>query len=138
MTANAGANVVQGLIISETTGINFGDISESGAGTVIMSQLGGRSVTGGADVLSGGTTPSQGIYTISGEAGKAYTLTLPVTVTVGEAGGDTMDITAFNSDASNSAVAAGETVNIGATIGISAGQATGTYSATYPLTVNYN
>ena len=141
VTATATANVVQGLTITQDNGgINFGDVSESGAGTVVIDTSGGRSTSGGADVLLGGSE-SQGIYTITGETGKAYTITynLGADVTITDpVSSDTMIVNGFTDDASGTASAAGETVNVGATLNIGAGQTPGTYSGTYPMTVEYN
>ncbi|MBT8440269.1 MAG: DUF4402 domain-containing protein [Gammaproteobacteria bacterium] len=142
VTANASATVVQGLTISEDNGgMNFGDVSESGAGTVVLTPAGARSTTGGADVLAGGGEQA-GQYTITGADGKAYTLTLPtvpvvITETVGSVATMTVD-TFQQTGSTGTAAAAGETMNVGATLNISAGQLVGTYTGSYAITVNYD
>ena len=143
ITANTSARVIQGLTIAEDNGgLNFGDVSESGAGTVVMTPGGARSATAGADILAGGGEQA-GQYTITGADGKAYTLTLPgplgivITETLG--GVATMTVTNFQQTGSTgTASAAGETMNVGATLNIGAGQLVGTYQGTYSITVNYN
>jgi hypothetical protein len=142
VTANASATVIQGLTISEDNGgMNFGDVSESGVGTVVLSPAGARSTTGGADILTGGGEQA-GQYTITGADGKAYTLslpTLPVTITETVGGVATMTVDNFQqTGSSGTAVSAGETMNVGARLNIGAGQTLGTYQGTYPITVNYN
>lgn len=142
VTANASARVIQGLTIAEDNGgLNFGDVSESGAGTVVMTPGGARSATAGADILAGGGEQA-GQYTITGADGKAYTLTLPtLPVTITETVGSTATMTVTNfqqTGSTGTASAAGETMNVGATLNIGAGQLVGTYQGTYPITVNYN
>ncbi len=142
VTANASATVVQGLtIVEDNGGLNFGDVSESGTGTVVLATTGARSTTGGADILTGGSEQA-GQYTITGADGKAYTLSLPtaaVTITETVGATATMTVTSFQqTGSSGTASAAGETMNVGATLNIGAGQLVGTYQGTYPITVNYN
>ena len=140
--ATASARVIQGLTISEDNGgLNFGDVSESGAGTVVMTPGGARSATAGADILTGGGE-QPGQYTITGADGKAYTLTLPtlpVTITETVGATATMTVTNFQQTGSTgTASAAGETMNVGATLNIGNNQTLGTYQGTYPITVNYD
>ena len=139
VTANAAANVVEGLIISENNGgMDFGDVSEAGLGTVILDTGGGRTATGGADVLVGGGEQA-GQYRITGEDGKAYTITFGA-ATISEGGGDTMTVDTFvhTADGTAAAAPAGELFDLGATLHIGAGQTPGGYSGTYTITVEYN
>ena len=138
VTATATANVVQGLTITEDNGgINFGDVSEAGAGTVVIDTAGARTTTGGADILAGGGEQA-GLYTITGEDGKAYTISFPGSATIQEIGGDTMSVDTWTHNADGTAAAAGEQFDLGATLNIGAGQTPGSYSGTYTITVNYN
>ena len=137
VTADADANVVQALLITQTSGMNFGDISESGGGTVTLNLDGTRTAGAGTDALVGGGNAA-GVYNISGGDTKAYTLSFPPTATVTEGGGATMTVDNFVHDADGTALSTGENFNLGADIGIASGQATGAYSGTYTITVEYN
>lgn len=137
VTANASANVISPLIITENTALNFGDVAVGlTGGDVILAPGGGRSVTGDAEAVVGGAN-SAGTFTITGQALKAYTLTLPPTVDI-SGGVGTMDVTTFSDTSSGAIPAAGtETFNVGATLTIGGAQAPGLYSSTYTVTVNY-
>lgn len=141
VSASASANVVQALTITQTNGMDFGDVSVSGAdGTVVLEILGGRTATGGADVLTGGGE-TLGSYTIIGEDTKAYTISYPASVLLTEDGGgpDTMTVDTFVDNADGTAAASpGEPFDLGATLRITNGQTPGGYSGSYTITVNYD
>ena len=138
VTANAAANVITPLSISETNGINFGDVSVgTTGGTVVLDTTGGRTVTGDAEAVSGGTVLS-GAYSVTGEGTKAYSITFPLTATI-SSGGNDMTVNGFNHDAGATPALSGgaDTFNVGATLNIGASQAPGNYTGTYTLTVDY-
>jgi hypothetical protein len=138
VTANAAANVITPLAISETNGINFGDVSVgTTGGTVVLDTAGNRTVTGDAEAVAGGTVLS-GTYSVTGEGTKAYSIAFPLTATI-SSGGNNMTVNGFNHDAgANPALTGGsDTFNVGATLNIGASQPAGTYTGTYTLTVDY-
>lgn len=138
VTADADANVVQALLITQTSGMNFGDISESGGGTITLNLDGTRTAGAGTDVLAGGAN-AQGVYNISGGDTKAYTLSYPVSAIVTGPGGATMTVNNFDDDADGTAATGlGEDFNLGADIVIAGGQTAGAYTGTYTITVEYN
>jgi hypothetical protein len=138
VSANASANVITPLSITETNGINFGDVSVGAAGgTVVLDTTGGRTVTGDAEAVAGGTVLS-GAYSVTGEGTKAYSITFPASATI-SSGANNMTVNGFNHDAGASPALTGgsDTFNVGATLNIGASQPAGTYSGTYTLTVDY-
>ena len=140
VTANATANVITPLSIAETTGgMNFGDVSVDAlvAGTVILDTTGARTVTAGAEAVTGGTVQS-GAYSVTGEGTKAYSITFPANATI-SSGLNSMTVDTFTHDAGGApALTAGsDTFNVGATLNIGAGQAPGNYTGSYTLTVDY-
>jgi hypothetical protein len=141
VTANASANVVQALVITENNGgIDFGDVSETGnGGTITYDTLTGtRNVTGDA-VAQPSDIGQLGLYTISGEELKTYVISYPTTaVTLNGPGTATMTVDNWNDTADGTAAAAGEQFSLGARLNISPGQASGAYSGSYTITVNYN
>lgn len=138
-TASASANVITPMTIAEDTALHFGDVGVGAAGgDVTMTPGGGRSVTAGdAEIIIGATqTPAQ--FTITGVAGKAYTLTYPPAAVDISGGTGTMDVDTFTDNSSGTIpLGNSETFNVGATLSIGANQPAGLYSSTYTLTVNY-
>jgi hypothetical protein len=149
-SAATSATVITPISILKTTDLSFGTlaVSPTVAGTLVLSTAGVRDVTGGG---GGVTLPavtgtvSAAEFTVSGLAGSIYTIGLPNSITLtGDVSG-TMTVNGFNS---NPTVAAGgviggggsQTVKVGATLNVSAGQAAGLYSnaAGLVVTVNYN
>jgi len=138
VTANASANVITPLAIAESTGMDFGDVSVgTGGGTVVLDTTGGRSVTGDAEAVTGGTQTA-GVYNVTGSGTKAYSITFPASATI-SSGGNNMTVDTFTHDAGATPALTGgaDTFNVGATLTISPSQAPGAYSGTYTLTVNY-
>lgn len=139
ISANTAANVIAPLTVAETNGgMNFGDVAVgTGGGTVVLDTGSGRSVTGDAEAVTGGTVQA-GAYQVNGSGNKAYSITLPGSTLITD-GTNNMTVNGFNHDAGGSpALSAGvDTFNVGATLNINGGQAANPYSGTYNLTVNY-
>ncbi len=89
------------------------------------------------DLLGG--VPSAASFDVTGEPAQTYFITLPSPATL-TSGGNTMTVDTFNHDAGVTPTLAGgsDTFNVGATLHVGATQASGTYSDTYSVTVNYN
>ncbi len=138
VTANASANVITPLSIAEGNGMDFGDVSVGTAGgTVTLEILGGRTATGDAEAVTGGTE-ALGVYNVTGSGTKAYSISFPASAVI-SSGGNTMTVNAFTHSAGPTPALSGgaATFNVGATLLIGPSQAPGAYSGTYSLTVNY-
>jgi len=139
ISANASANVIAPLTVTETNGgMNFGDVAVgTGGGTVVLDTTGGRSVTGDAEAVAGGTVQA-GAYDVTGSGTKAYSISLPASTTISD-GTNTMTVDGFTHDAgATPALTAGAgSFNVGATLNINGSQAANPYAGTYTLTVNY-
>ncbi len=142
--ASASATIMIPISIVHVADLAFGNVAvQAGtAGTVIMSTAGARS-TGGA---GGVTLPSvtgtfnAAAFTVNGDGASTYAITLPATVTI-NSGGNNMTVNAFTSNPSGTgALTLGtQSLLIGATLNVSAGQAPGTYTnASWDVIVNYN
>ena len=135
-TASASANVLTPMTITENAALHFGDVGVgTGGGDVVLVPTGGRSVNGDAEFFTTGTNAA-GQFTITGVAGKAYTLSFPGTVDI-SGGTGTMNVTTFTDNSTGTMPAATETFNVGATLTIGGSQPAGAYSNTYTVTVNY-
>ena len=140
-TDTATVKVVQALTITNaTTALNFGDIVVAAAGTVVVAPDG---ATGGGSIKPTGN-PAAAEFTVVGEDGKAYAVTVP-TVAISITGpGTPMTATNFHYDTGAGvdtdglAVSTGATLFVGATLNVGFPQTSGTYTGLYNVTVDYN
>lgn len=148
IAANASVSVtlVTPISISKTTDMNFGNVAVSAslAGTVVLPTSGPRTTggAGGVTLPANTGTVSAAAFTVSGQGNYTYTITLPSSVTITD-GTHNMTVNAFTSNpATTGTLSAGgsQTLLVGATLNVTAGQAAGTYTnATgVSVTVNYN
>lgn len=134
------------ISISKNTDMNFGTIAvSSGGGTVLLHVNGSRAPSAGVILPSFTGTVSAAQFTISGEPGYSYAITLPATDFIlyeSGTGPATMVVNAFTSTpfASGTLTGSTDTVLVGATLNAGASQAAGLYTnaAGFEVTVNYN
>jgi hypothetical protein len=110
-----------------------------------MTPAGVRSTGGAGGVTLPATvgTVAAASFTVSGQGSYTYSISLPSTCTITDAGSHTMTVNGFTSNpATTGALSSGgtQTLTVGATLNVIAGQSAGTYTnATgVPVTVNYN
>lgn len=120
--------------------INFGSFDGGTGGTITIAANGSRTSTGGVLLLSGTTSAAQFEVnqTLSGCEIYPLRIKLPNNSTMTEPVGGTMAMSAFTSlPATGATVIPGTPliVNIGATITVTAGQASGTYTTPTPYSV---
>ena len=145
-SATATATMIIPISIANAADMSFGNVAASGtAGTVELTPAGARNPTGGVSLPAATGTVAAASFTVTGEGTSTYAITLPstaytITETVG--GVATMDVDTFTSSPSGTgALTAGsQTITVGATLNVNAGQIAGTYTnATgFDVTVNYN
>ncbi|HSF88459.1 MAG TPA: DUF4402 domain-containing protein [Saprospiraceae bacterium] len=143
--ATASASIVAPIAIVQVANMNFGNVAVTDvAGTVILATDGSRSITGGVTLPATSGTVSAAEFTVTGEAGYTYDITVPSSHTITKvAGAETMTVDAFVSDPTELAgVLTGgtQTLLIGATLNVAALQVAGTYTNAigFEVTVNYN
>lgn len=134
------AEIPVDIDVASTQNMDFGQLTPgAGGGTAVIDTAGALSVTG--DVTSTGGTAAPAIVTLDSTGGVTVTLDTPdVTLTNGSGG--TMSVSSFTyqggAGASNNefVVAAGvtSTLNVGATVALAGGQASGTYTGTATVT----
>jgi hypothetical protein len=139
------ATVVAPISIALDTDMNFGNVAvSSSAGSVILAPDSGRTKTLGATLPATPGTVTAAQFTVSGEAGYTFIITLPTTdFTITKATTlETMTLNSFNStpDATGTLTAGSEIILVGATLNIGANQVAGLYenAAGFDVTVNYN
>lgn len=135
-TGNASAQIQQAISITEDTQMDFGTVAvDSSGGTVTISAAGSVSGPGGY-TFSG--SPAAGTFTASGDASTAVTVSFTDGSLTGP--GTAMTLNNFTHDAGGSPATDGSgdlTFNVGADLVVNAAQASGSYSGTYTVTVNY-
>lgn len=146
-TGTASAVLITPITIVKNVDMNFGSIavSASVAGTAILSPAGTRTTGGGGGVTLPATagTVSAASFAVSGQGSYTYAITLPTSATITDASSHTMVVNAFTSSPATSGLLSSggtQTLNVGATLNVAAGQVAGVYTnATgVPVTVNYN
>lgn len=145
-TASASGTIVTPIAIAKTVDMNFGNIAvqTSTGGTVVLTPAGVRSATAGvtASATMGGTITAAS-FDVTGQGNYTYSITLPSTHTVKRnSGTETMTVGTFTStpSATGTLSSGAQTLNVGATLTVGAGQVAGTYTSETPftVTVNYN
>lgn len=145
-TAPVNANIVSPITItSGTTGLDFGNIATPDAATdITVSNSGERTAVNGV-TIPGGTVSAAG-FTVNAALDYAYTISIPtidLTSAVAGSGADMPVIFthsgAVNAEGNNAAKGTGvdQTLNVGGTLKVGAGQAAGAYAGTVKVTVAY-
>ena len=135
-TGNASAQIQQAISITEDTQMDFGTVAVDGTGgTVTISAAGAVSGPGGY-TFSG--SPAAGTFTASGDASTAVTIGFTAGSLTGP--GTAMTLNNLSHDAGGTPTTDGSgdlTFNVGGDLVVNAAQASGAYSGTYTVTVNY-
>ena len=129
--------------ISNTKDLNFGSMLATTAHNVVIGYNGSRSGNNSYLINDTSNVPQAGEFVISnqGSSAKTVQISLPSSTTVTN-GSNSMTVSNFTSNQplqSNVSVPANGsiTVNVGATLAVTAGLPAGNYTGTYSATVNY-
>jgi len=121
--------------------LEFGKIAiGAGAGTVSLTAAATPTVTpAGSATLVAGTPRSAAAFLVGGQAGRAYSVTLPTSTNVVN-GANNLTITSWASSASL-VIESSEELNtfyVGGTLNIPVDSPVGNYAGTFDVTVTYN
>lgn len=138
-TSNARATVIVPMTLTNTAELNFGDVTYStggGAGTVTIAPGGAVTTALNAQSLGGTTTAST--FTVTGDNGRLYDITLPADTTI-DNGTDTITIDGFTSSLTGDSGTAGTdtSFNVGATLNFVGTESQGAYLGTFDVSVDY-
>lgn len=140
-TTTAGANIVAPLTLTETSDMHFGTLSVNNSpGAVVLTPGNVRTSTGGVSLSSATPTHRVAAYGVTGQGTLSYVITLPTSVTI-QQGPNSMVVNNFTTNKAGNigTLSAGvDSFNLGATLQVSASQATGEYSGTFNVIVSYN
>lgn len=130
------ATILTPITISKQSDLAFGEVYPDGTltGTVTIDFSGGRTFSGG--VAAGSVPGAAGAFTVTGEVGSTYALTIPATVTLVGPGPD-MSVS-LSDNASGNLSLGSDTFQLGGVLYVDANQTSGAYSASFTVTVNYN
>lgn len=142
-SASSAANIIGPISISKSVDLNFGNVAVNSTlgGTVVLAPAGTRTQTGGVTlpVITG--TVSAAKFTVSGQTGTTYSISLPASIVLSD-GSHNMTVDNFTSTPTTTgSLASGtEDIFVGGTLHVAAAQASGLYTNTADLvvTVNYN
>jgi hypothetical protein len=139
----ATALILEPITITADQVLEFGSIAAgSSSSDIKISTSGVRSLEDGDATLYTSDPGQHGTFNVSGENDATYAITLPSNgdVTL-EGDGTDLVVKDFVSDPDETGTlnASGvQTINVGATVVVPAGQTAGSYSGQYEVTVNYN
>jgi len=135
------AEVISTLSLVNQADMVFGDIASSNApGAVILSPGGTRLTVGGAFVSS---TVSSGpaVFDVVGLPNAVYAITLPVSVTLSGASGNSMVVDSFTSQPADTGLTDSggqQNLFVGGRLNVNSNQAIGAYSGIMTVTIVYN
>ena len=143
LSVNSKARVITPISIENTggQGLDFGVIA---LGTLESKVVVSAEVTVPVNVVSGDvvvitSTPQKAAkFTVSGESGQAYTITLPASTTL-VSGGNSLTVNNFTcSNGAGGNIGTNDLFYIGGELTIPAGAIPATYQGTFSVTVAYN
>ncbi len=139
-TSAVGATILAPLTLSNTAGLEFGQIGISAsAGTVRVSTAGVRFGTGGV-TLAGVVSPTVASFDVVGAPGSTYTVELPASATIAS-GVHTMSLDTFVSSPPTTGTLSGagaDTLVVGATLRVGGDQPAGRYTGSFAVTISYD
>jgi spore coat protein U-like protein len=144
--ANASIAVLMPIALTKTTDLSFGTVVRptSGNGNVsVDASTGTRTLSGNVTALGGGSV-SRAAFTVGGEGGQNFTVTVPSTFNMVRVGGsDSMQVSLTSTMGggmlSGSFGSAGSaSFGVGGQVGLSNTTPSGSYTGTFTVTVAYN
>ncbi len=134
-------SILSPLSVLKTADLNFGDLIVSGTGTAVMDPVAGSLTTTGG-VTKAGTAAHAAQFTGTGSKNSIVHIRVPTTpITVTRVGGtETMTVSSWTLDQSANLKVPPNDIfvfAVGATLNVGAGQASGIYTGTFQVTVQY-
>ncbi|MDC0949127.1 DUF4402 domain-containing protein [Gammaproteobacteria bacterium] len=136
--ADAGAKIVAPLQISSASALYFGTIAPSltSADTVVVTPAGAKSCGEELTCLTEDHTAAS--FNVTGEPDASYTIEIPDSVNISNGAGGLMEISDFSgSKSSGTLISGADNFNVGGTLAVAANQASGEYTGTFTVAVEY-
>ena len=132
-TANAEVDIIAAVQLTQNDFLDFGIIASGAVGGTVTLPAATGTINCGGLVCVG--TATRGRFTVNATAGQNIAVTLPSTVTL-TSGGNSM-VVSLSPVPIIAMTTASQQFFIGGSLVVSAGQPAGAYSATYPVTAEY-
>jgi len=134
---SVGATIVTPIGLVAGASLQFGSLSNTTAGTVVITPAGGRSVTGSVTATG---TASAAAFTVTGGSTSTYTITLPASASTLSDGTHTMTVDTWTSNPSGTGTlsSGSQALAVGGTLHLALSQGVGIYTGSFSVTVNYN
>ncbi len=145
VSTTGSTRIVQPISITKDSDLAFGTVvrANTNSNTVTIDEsTGTRTLTGSGDGALVTSTTSRAAYTVAGEGGQTFSISVPATFDM-TSGGDTFTVTLVASAATGTlsgAIGSGGTATfgVGGNFTLPSTQASGQYSGTFTATVAYN
>ncbi|PLB86940.1 hypothetical protein C0T31_02470 [Dysgonamonadaceae bacterium] len=138
----ATATIVAPISITKVDNLQFGKIIKSTTGGTVKIAASSNAnpplYTGGLSAFTGTNAVTAASFTVNGEVGYTYSISLPSSINITHTDGSTtMAVDDFTS--TGGLLTGGtETLYVGATLNVGPNQTSGTYTGTFNVTVAYN
>jgi len=143
-SANATTRIIQAITLTKTADLAFGNIVKpsTGSGTVTIGNGADTIAVTGTNAAAASGTTSRAKFTVGGEGGQTFAITVPATMTMTSGANNiTVNLTtaAATGTLSGTLGSAGTTtVNVGGNFSLPNTQVSGNYSGSFNVTVAYN
>jgi len=146
-STNATVKIVQPITLTKDADLAFGTVVKptSGSNTVTISTASDTpALTGAGDAALATSTASRAAFTVGGEGGQTFSITVPASVTMTRSGGsETLSVTLTGSGSSGTlsgtlGSAGSATFKVGGAFTVASSTASGNYSGSFNTTVAYN
>lgn len=141
------STILQPITISKTTDLAFGKVVRpaSGSNSVVINETtGARTLSGGGNAQGVTSTTSRAEYSVAGEGGQTFSITVPGSFDMTRSGGSetltvTLVSTATSGTLSGSLGGSGTAgFGVGGSFPVATTTTPGAYSGTFDVTVAYN
>jgi hypothetical protein len=146
-STTASATIVQPITLTKNSDLAFGTVVKptSGTNTITINETSGsRTMTGAGDAALATSTSSRAAFSVGGEGGQTFSITVPSTATMTRSGGSetlTANLvkTAASGTLSGSIGSAGTaSFGVGGNFDVASTTVSGAYSGSFNVTVAYN
>jgi hypothetical protein len=144
LSVQSKARIIVPITLANTSSqaLDFGVIARGTvASTVVVPALASFSsnVSSGDAVVLSSATQTAAKFTVGGESGKTYAITIPSTIQTITSGGNSLNITTFScSNGTGGVIGTNDVFYVGGTLSVPLNAVAASYTGTFSVTVAYN
>jgi len=136
------ARIITPITLANSQALDFGVIARGTTdATVVVSATASitANIASGDAVVLSSATQTAAKFTVGGEGGKTYSITIPSTTQTIISGANTLNITNFTcSNGSTGTIGTSDVFYVGGKLSVPAAAIAASYTGTFNVTVNYN